>query len=465
VTGLIPATAFKGIIMIKFLFFDYREIETIQGFTKILEQPLKCQNPIFIADAPWENSNMQFYGSVIKVPDKPFQMWYTFVHKPWHMYLAYAESDDGIIWHRPLLDVFKFNDEKTNVIMTENPHGVAVIYDRTEQRDDWRYKMVAGTDPSGCICAYRSADGIHWRSIRRFPVIGTNPDCPMGFLRAPNGRYAVYHRLYGYGRRVFRSESHDFIYWDSEPRMVFEPDAGDPPQVQFYGMGSTAYGPYEIGTLWLFHTDSREYGTGKMRGYQEAELTYARSGYAWHRLGQGTPFIPHGQEGDWDQGNLQCASAPVYLDDEIRYYYAGTDMFHKTHWELEPQRAGLGMASVKPDRFAALQTGNDIAELLTCTFTLPSMRVFINASTAENGWVRIEILDAEARLIEGFTENDCASITGDSISHSVQWKGSSDLTGKAVRFRVRAKNASIYSIYIVGTNETPVYYRFSTVRS
>ena len=42
-----------------------------------------------------ENGNMQLYGSVIKAPGKPFQMWYSVIHKPWRMYLAYAESDDG----------------------------------------------------------------------------------------------------------------------------------------------------------------------------------------------------------------------------------------------------------------------------------------------------------------------------------------------------------------------------------
>jgi len=452
--------------MVKFLFFDYRELEYARGFTRELEQPRKHPaNPLFLADQPWENGNMQLYGSVVKVPGKPFQLWYSVMHPPFTIYLAYAESDDGLTWCKPLFDIFTWQGQKTNIIFTAEPHGPAIIYDEADPREDWRYKMVCGAAPSHCICAYHSADGIHWQPVRRFPVIGTNPDCPMGLLRTPNGRYAAYHRLYGLGRRVCRSESHDFIYWSSEPRLVLEPDAGDPTQIQFYGMGAAAYGSYEIGTLWMFHTDPEEMA-GKMRGYQEAELTYARSGYAWHRAAQGVPFIPHGAPGSWEQGNLQCASAPVFLEDEIRYYYVGTTAFHKTHWELDPQHAGLGLASLKPDRFIALRAHMEAAEMLTVAFTLRSREVFLNAAVAPQGRVLVEMLDVEARPIAGLSAADCAPIVGDSTAHRVRWRGEipADVVGKPVRFRLHAEDARLYSIFIPDPGEKPIYYRFTAPR-
>jgi len=449
--------------MIKFLFFDYREIENISGFARQLERPVKHpSNPLFVADQPWENGNMQFYGSVVKAEGRPFQMWYSVIHKPWRMYMAYAESEDGFEWRRPLLDIYTFNGERTNIVFTKAPHGPAVIYDPADPREDWRYKMVAGAEPSHAICAFRSADGIRWTPVRNFPVIGTNPDCPMGLLRTPNGRYAAYHRLHGLGRRVCRSESYDFLYWTSEPRMVMEPDAGDPTQIQFYGMGAAAYGSYEIGTLWIFHTDPDEYIDWKPGGYQEAELTYARSGYAWHRAAQGTPFIPHGGPGDWDCGNLQCASQPVFLDDEIRYYFVGTNMRHCPHWELEPQRAGVGVATLKPDRFVALVAGAEPAELRTCAFTLASADLFVNASTGPGGWVRLGIEDETAKTIEGLAPSDAIPLAGDSTAHRVRWRTNSSLpVGKPVRFHLSAREARIYSIYVVAPGEKPAYYRFT----
>jgi hypothetical protein len=58
--------------MIKILFFDYRELEKVNGFTKQLERPEKYSgNPLFCPDSPWENGNMQLYGSVVKAPGKP----------------------------------------------------------------------------------------------------------------------------------------------------------------------------------------------------------------------------------------------------------------------------------------------------------------------------------------------------------------------------------------------------------
>lgn len=453
--------------MTKLLFFDYREVETISAFTRELEQPVKhAGNPLFIADQPWENGNMQLYGSVLKAEGRPFQMWYTVIHAPWRMCLAYAESDDGIEWRRPLFDIFEYEGHKTNIVFTEDPHGTAVIYDEADPREDWRYKMVCGTAPSGCISAYHSPDGIHWTPVRRHPVITTNPDSPMAFLRKSDGRYAVHHRLHGYGRRVFRSESWDFTFFTREPRMIMEPDAGDPPQIQFYGMGSAPYGSYEIGTLWMFHTDPEEMGFGKARGYQEAELTYARHGHAWHRAAQGSPFIPHGPEGSWEQGNLECASQPVFLDDEIRYYYMGTTMTHQRHWELEPQRAGLGMASIEPDRFIALQATDQPADLLTVAFRLPSTELFLNAATEADGWVRVEMLDTDGKAIEGLGETDCIPVTGDSTSHPVRWRnhGPTHMIGKPVRLRLRAQNARLYSIFATEPGEQPVCHRFSAAR-
>ncbi|MBM4436770.1 MAG: hypothetical protein FJ029_05955 [Actinobacteria bacterium] len=269
--------------MIKVLFFDYREIETLHSFNRHLEQPAKHPgNPLFTADQPWENGNLQLFGSVVKREAGPFQLWHNVIHRPWTTCLAYAESDDGVAWRRPALDVHQVDGQRTNIVFADNAVGSAVIYDAAEPREAWRYKLLCGPKPSDCIAAYRSADGVHWDPVRRYPVIPTNPDCPIGLLQAQDGRYVAYHRWHGFGRLVFRSESWNFMQWAGEPRLVLEPDAGDPPQIQFYGLGATTYGPYELGTLWIYHTDANDAGPSKMHGYQEAELAYARSGHAWH---------------------------------------------------------------------------------------------------------------------------------------------------------------------------------------
>jgi hypothetical protein len=448
--------------MIKILFFDYREIESAQGFTRELEQPEKVEGPLFLADAPWEYGNMQLYGSVVKVEGRPFQLWYSTIQPPWHMRMAYAESDDGLTWRRPLFDFHLHEGQKTNILLNDNPHGPAVIYDAADPREDWRYKLLAGMLPSDCICAYHSADGVHWQPARRFPVIGTNPDCPIGFLRSQDGRYAAYHRLYGYGRRVFRSESWDFANWAGEPRLVLEPDAVDPPQTQFYGLGATSYGSYELGTLWIYRTDADDRERGKSRGVQEPELAYSRSGYAWHRAAQGQPFIPRGGEGAWDSGNLQCASAPVFLGDEIRYYYLGTTARHASRWELTPQRAGLGLARCKPDRFVALRAADKPAELLTVAFCPPVGELLLNASTEVDGWAQVEVCDLRGEVVPGYSRQECVPFRGDDVARPVRWQEKNLLPPvEWVRLRVLTRRTALYSLAVREPGTESPYHQFA----
>ena len=204
-----------------------------------------------------------------------------------------------------------------------------------------------------------------------------------------------------------------------------------------------------------------------MHGLQTPELAYARAGTAWHRAEQGTAFIPNGAPDEWDSGNLQPASQPVFLDDEIRYYYAGTDALHSSRWEVMPQNAGLGLARLKPDRFVALWAGEAPAELGTITFKSRSVDVFVNARTADDGEIRVELQDAEARPLAGFTAADCRPINGDSTAHRVEWRGVGQAAvpiGQPTRIRLTARRASVYSVFLTEPGETPIYHRFEALR-
>ena len=460
--------------MKKLLFFDYWDLEYVEGFARAVEQPVKHPDaPLMRPDLPWEHGNMQLFGSVIRAADGRFRAWYEVIEAPWTEQLAYAESDDGLVWRKPDLDVFTDGGRPTNIVFAAGQTGPAIIEDLQDPRPAWRYKLLTGAEPSGCVSAFHSADGIHWEPARTFagriqPAVGTMPDCPMGFLRAPDGRFAAYHRMAGYGRRVFRSESWDFLHWSGEPRMVLEPDPGDPPQTQFYGLGACAYGPYEVGTLWIYATDRDDLGPNKMDGLQTPELAYARTGTAWHRAEQGTAFIPNGAADEWDSGNLQPASQPIFLDDEIRYYYAGTNERHSSRWEVNPQEAGLGLARLKPDRFVALRAGDTAAELGTVIFVPPSVDVFVNARTADDGEVRVELQDAEARPLAGFTAGDCRPINGDSMAHRVEWRGVGQVeapVGQPTRIRLTARRASVYSVFVTEPGESAVYHQFEALRA
>ena len=104
--------------MKKLLFLDYRGLALVRGFTRILEKPSKHpSNPVMRPEHPWEGVSLTLYGSVVKAPDRPYQLWYTMILPPWRFYVGYAESEDGLSWRKPLLDLFPLEWGKTNIVL------------------------------------------------------------------------------------------------------------------------------------------------------------------------------------------------------------------------------------------------------------------------------------------------------------------------------------------------------------
>ncbi|MCM8777878.1 MAG: hypothetical protein NC905_06445 [Candidatus Omnitrophica bacterium] len=453
--------------MIKILFFDFRNCEIIDGFNRKIEEPKKFEgNPIFVSGHPLEENWLSLYGSVLKRHDGLWQMWYTTVMKGKEtLVLAYAESEDGIKWRRVKKDVVTIDGEKTHFIFDMEPHGAAIIYDEKEERGKMKYKMICGAAPSKCISVFYSEDGIHWYSPEKNPVIGTNPDCPMALLRLPSGKYVTYHRPVFGDRRIARSESWDFINW-SEAKTVFDQAPFDPPQIQFYGLGAIPYGEYEVGTLWMYHTDKNDFGFSKMvGGYIEPELVYTRTGYAWHRMEINKTWIKRGEEGEWDCSMVLPASSPTFLEDEIRFYYAGQRTRHGqsldlTGWKRSEPRSGIGFASIKPDRFVGL-VASDEGLLITRSFWTETGEFFINADI--KGHLRVEITDISGNPIEGFEIENSIPLTGDALFHKCKWKGNpciEKVVNRDIRFKIKANKAVIYSLFSGDEKEVRNYWNF-----
>ena len=467
-------------MVIKLLFLDLTDLESADGFVRTVEPATKHEgNPIMVPDRPWESGRISLHGSVVRRPDDGrWQMWYTTRNTDLGgMLTAYAESDDGIAWTRPDLDLVRHEGEKTIIHLDGDERGLTVICDEREHRQGWRYKMLLGAGATGDITPFRSPDGIHWTQATENPVIATNPDCPMSLHRAADGRYVVYTRPEGGDRRVARAESWDFVRW-SQTRLVLEPGPMDPVQTQFYGLGSTPYGGFELGTLWNYRTAPEDMGYYKtIGGKQVPELAYCRSGasfgwptlagaggYAWHRAAVGEPLIALGDEESWESGSIQAASGVVLLDDEIRIYYAGSRTTHGHHdWAGEGYRTGLGFASIKPDRFVALSTAVAGGQLLTRPLRTPEPSFWVNADVQEGGELRVEVTDVDANPIPGFELEDCRPIGGDAVSHPVRWNGDPSvepLTGSWIRLRVVAEGARIYSLCCGPEDEVQSYWDF-----
>jgi hypothetical protein len=402
---------------------------------------------------------------VARRDDGVFQLWYTCGGwAPGGLRLAYAESADGLLWERPELGIVSHKERATNILRDERWGGAAVLHDPEDPRLEWRYKMLAAPEAFHTrISAFRSADGVHWTPAAENPVIGTNPDGPMGLLHLRDGRYAALHRPCWGDRRVARSESWDFVHW-SEAKVVAEPEALDGTNVQFYGMGAIPYGPYELGTLWVFRTVAEDMIWTKPLGWLEPELVHSRGGYAWHRTAPGQPWIARSSEaGALGHGQIHTASAPLLLEDEIRWYFCGGRTRHGEDSGEEATKGanwGVFCARCRPDRFIGLEASGT-ATLLTRPFWVGGGRLWLNADV--RGAVRAEMTDLAGVPLAGFEMGASRPVQGDSWLQPVKWQGGSDLgtlARREIRVRIEARDATLYALGAGAEGEARRYWEF-----
>ena len=450
--------------MIKFLFLDSWTLEEVRGFERRMGQPVKyAGNPIFRPERPYEYKRVHLYGTVLRDPESGrFKMWYsTHALKQSDAYLCYATSEDGVHWTRPDLDVV----EGTNIVLDreEHTHGPSVLYDGDDPDASRRYKLLMRPGGVPAIFAYLSPDGIHWRKAQEAPVIEANSDCHIGLYRDPHtGLYQASHRLDCPDRRVWRTESEDFLHWRRSV-LALEPDVGDPPQTQIYGMQMSPYGNFIMGWVSMFNTRVSDFGWSKMQGTMDVQLAHSRDGYCWHRTALGERFIPLGEEGSWEAQLVIPSTAPVLLDEEIRFYYSAAPYPHGGPSDTEEEC--IGMASLRIDGFVSLRAGEGMGELCTRPFALREPEIFVNADASE-GEVKVEVCERSGGPIEGFGFGDCRPIHGNGVAQRGVWADGADssrIVKRPIRLRVRARCADLYSIWMPNGDENPPYWRFREI--
>jgi hypothetical protein len=247
--------------------------------------------------------------------------------------------------------------------------------------------------------------------------------------------------------------------------LALEPDVGDPPQTQIYGMQMSPYGNFVMGWVSMFNTCESDLGWAKMDGTMDVQLAHSRDGYCWHRTARGRCFIPLSEERAWDAQLVIPSTAPILLDDEIRFYYSGTPYPHGGPYD-GPRPECIGGASLRPDGFVALTVDEDVGELLTRPFALREPEIYVNAD-ASRGDLRVEIADLDGTAIDGWTFSQCNPVREDGIAQRVTWAGGaeqSQIVRRPIRLRVRARRTKLCSIWMPNGDPDPKYWRFREIR-
>ena len=171
------------------LFIDDHDILYRSGTRCVLNFPIRhCVNPLIKSDRSWETAIAWIRVYRDQLTGK-YQVWYQAFAgdraiDPTHLcVVCYAESDDGIHFIKPDLNLFNFNKIKdANIVLVGNDghslrYANSVIIDPKDKDPDRRYKMAyfdfaqdGKTEYPG-LCVAFFPGGIHWTKHSRAPLL------------------------------------------------------------------------------------------------------------------------------------------------------------------------------------------------------------------------------------------------------------------------------------------------------
>jgi hypothetical protein len=464
-------------------------VEDRWGLTRVLQPPGRFpRNPVLTRDKPWEGDLVHGPRVIRDEAMGKFRMWYTCFNRAHYHYgggpsycVAYAESDDGITWEKPLLDVVTLpGHPRTNIVyLGDHEQGVPkrrqqrvqlgqVFRDETDPNPARRYKMIAlqgrprpdlGEVHSGLELAV-SPDGLRWSLAGDRPILDHHSDTANHVIYDPDEKlWLLYCRppVYASGRhpqrhhrrRVALMTSPDLATW-SYPRTVLYPDERDWPDIDHAVV-------FRNGGVFLMLIGAME---GEETGRKNIRFASSPDGIHWTRFHTREPYLDLGPAGSGEEGSVLPASPPITQGDQYLLYYSGRNLGQH---EAGNMVSGCCLATMKRDRFVAQQAGATVGWLLTREFLLDGNRLSVNLACDTRPYraprLRVEVLRHPplgghagfTAAYPGFGLDDCDPLAGDSTNATVSWKGNPDLSalrGQPVYLRFELQHMNLYSFCI-----------------
>lgn len=449
------------------LFVDNFLIETTNLERKFYKPKKYANNPILKPETDLEKNlkGSGIPGAIAKdggvwwePKEQIFKMWY---EAGWLNRLAYATSSDGVNWERPNLG------DGTNAIPTlarfaGNSAAVVLDYDAPAAE---RYKMFHRTSNDGALnnegYSMVSPDGKQWSY---FTPTGPCGDRSTMFYNPFRKKWIYSIRSLGvlgaapHGRARFYSEHSDFlkgagwtktsvVFWcNADNKDERDPAFNLPPEL--YNQNAVGYESIMLG----FHQiilDENEIAKAEQRPkITELKVSFSRDGFYWDRPFRET-FIPATRTpGSWDRGYVQSVGGIcTVVGDQLRFYYTGFkggDSHSYMH-----SNGATGIAILRRDGFASMSTAGE-GSLTTRPVTFSGKYLFVNVN-CPGGELKVEVLDKDNKVMEGFSADKCKTVSMDSTIKQIEWNGSSDLSalaGQQIKFRFKLKNGDLYAFWV-----------------
>jgi len=460
------------------LFLDDHLIESMQNVDRKVQPATKyAGNPVLRKTESYETNVNIVYGSVLHDQDR-YRMWYITGGA-----VAYAESDDGVVWHKPKMDIVTVDGQPTNLLLRKTGDGsipyfyemFGVFKDQQDQDPARRYKMgflsldPNYTGPRGArfhdgqrrgLGVAGSPDGLRWTLIENWATEAICDGATHWMFDPARGSYVLYGRTkhtpddvqaawsafdwynsWHWGRAVARIESPDFLHWDhTEPAsapVVMAADLADPPGTEIYSMLVFPYEGVYIGLVQTFlcRPDAATL---------EIQLAVSRDGVRFTRVADRSPFIPRGPVGSWDRFNLSLATnPPLAVGDELRFYYGGRSYRHNPYAGPDKGESfgGVGLATVLRDRFVSLEASFDGGTVITRPLRIAGTELYVNADS-DFGQIVVEVLNGEGQVA---AVSD--PVVGDAVKLPVRWESGELPVNEPVRLRFTLRNARLFAVW------------------
>ena len=347
----------------------------------------KCpQNPLLIPEKTWEE-DVHLYGSVIKI-NGLYRMWYYARTEAYGVRTTcYAESEDGLLWRKPELDVADYRGQRTNIVFgtpvmgegflesdtvlytpwdtgreykmlyvaryprdKETINAVRIPYYQDlarqyREKQDWQMaqkcekrveRELARAVPAGVYIA-TSSDGIHWKEADA-PAVPYLDDISHMMYDSENQVYRLYGRGFAYDEGRCRADRDQALFDGYLGRAVFMATSRDAVTWEKEKLVLTADAfdrpGDEIYSMAVFPWEGCYLGWVQM--YHGApddmtldiQLAISRDGEHFERVGDRNPILPLGEIGQWDRFNTCVAGLPVIEGERIRVYFNGAVFRH-----------------------------------------------------------------------------------------------------------------------------------------
>lgn len=455
------------------LMWDTANIAEMKNTSLFLHSPVQ-QEIAITHDQPWEG-NVCCYHTVFQDDDQ-YRMYYRGANwdkKRTHPeFTCYAESKDGVKWHKPELGLIEFNGSKANNIIWQGcgAHNFAPFRDTNPAcPPEQKYKAIGNTDPAELgLMAFVSADGINWQPLRDDPILtrqqGRFDTHNTVFWDSTKGKYAIYLRdLQNRVRAVKVSYSDDFRQW-SEPEWLTYECADKQEALYTNAIQPYPYAPdVYIGFPMRFVERRVAYWCNEpgadVGGLSDGLFMSSRNGQHF-KLWYNAFLRPGLRPERWINRNNMIAWGVVETECDVSEHIREVSLYStENYYSHTPTR--LRRMSVRKDGFVSLRAldkiGSIIMQPVVFVCQNKDASLLVNVSTSASGSLRCEIRDKHNKPLPGFSFDECIPLYGDGIALPLQWKNNnkvSTLSGKVISICFEIQDADLFS-FSMGT--TPVY--------